>query len=211
MILEWLKQDVVLGDGGTLFELERRGYVSAGPFTPEVSVEHPQALKQLQTDFARAGAQVIQAFTYYAHEEKLKAIEDLSKDRVVLSEVGTKVKGLVIPNDVWVTNMKSELDAGAWKVIAEARESGTIGIYNADGSANRELIDDIMKQISVNEVIWEAPNKAQQVMFIKLIGANVNLGNIAPHEVVALEALRRGMRGDTFFDYLPSSLQERKL
>lgn len=74
MILEWLKKDVVLGDGGALFELERRGYVSAGPFTPEVSVECPEALKQLQTDFVRAGAQVLQALTYYAHEEKLKQI-----------------------------------------------------------------------------------------------------------------------------------------
>ncbi len=74
MILQWLKEDVVLGDGGALFELERRGYVSAGPFTPEVCVEHPEALKQLQTDFARSGAQVLQALTYYAHEDKLKQI-----------------------------------------------------------------------------------------------------------------------------------------
>jgi betaine-homocysteine S-methyltransferase len=72
MILRRLKEDVVLGDGGALFELERRGYVSAGPFTPEVSIEHPEALKQLQTEFARAGAQVLQALTYYAHEEKLR-------------------------------------------------------------------------------------------------------------------------------------------
>ena len=72
MILQRLKEDVVLGDGGALFELERRGYVSAGPFTPEVSIEHPEALKQLQTEFARAGAQVLQALTYYAHEEKLR-------------------------------------------------------------------------------------------------------------------------------------------
>jgi betaine-homocysteine S-methyltransferase len=74
VILKWLKEDVVLGDGGALFELERRGYVSAGPFTPEVSIEHPEALKQLQTDFARSGAQVLQALTYYAHEDKLKQI-----------------------------------------------------------------------------------------------------------------------------------------
>ena len=72
MILQYLKDDVVLGDGGSLFELERRGYVSAGPFTPEACIEHPEAVKQLQTDFARAGAQVLQALTYYAHEEKLK-------------------------------------------------------------------------------------------------------------------------------------------
>ncbi|MFC2080224.1 phosphosulfolactate synthase, partial [Bacteroidota bacterium] len=97
------------------------------------------------------------------------------------------------------------------KVIAEARESGTIGIYNSDGSANRELIDAIMKEISVDDVLWEAPMKSQQVMFIQLVGANVNLGNIAPNEGVALEALRLGMRGDTFFDYLPDAYQDKRL
>ncbi|MCK5691214.1 MAG: phosphosulfolactate synthase, partial [Bacteroidales bacterium] len=87
---------------------------------------------------------------------------------------------------------------------------GTIGIYESDGSANRELIDDIMKEISVNDVLWEAPLKAQQTMFIQLLGANVNLGNIAPNEVVSLEALRCGMRGDTFFDVLPEEFHTRK-
>jgi len=145
------------------------------------------------------------------HHEKLACIEDLAKDFRVLSEVGSKVRGVDLPNEVWVSNMKTEMDAGAWKVIAEARESGTIGIYQSNGSANRELIDDIMKEISVNEVLWEAPNKSQQTMFIKLIGPNVNLGNIAPAEVVALEALRCGMRGDTFFDFLPEEFHTRKL
>jgi phosphosulfolactate synthase len=106
--------------------------------------------------------------------------------------------------------MKTEMEAGAWKVIAEARESGTIGIYDSDGSANKELIGDIMKEISVNDVLWEAPIKAQQTMFIQLVGANVNLGNIAPNEVVSLEALRCGMRGDTFFDVLPKEFHSRK-
>lgn len=145
------------------------------------------------------------------HEEKLKCIEVLSEDFRVISEVGSKVKGVELSNEMWVSNMKAELDTGSWKVIAEARESGTIGIYNPDGSANRDLIDDIMKEISVNDVLWEAPNKAQQAMFIKMIGPNVNLGNIAPAEVVSLEALRCGMRGDTFFDILPEEFHSRKL
>ncbi|MCK5135471.1 MAG: phosphosulfolactate synthase [Bacteroidales bacterium] len=145
------------------------------------------------------------------HDEKLECIEILTKDFRVLSEVGTKVKGVELSNEVWVSNMKSELEAGAWKVIGEARESGTIGLYQSDGSANVDLINDIMKEISVNDVLWEAPNKAQQTMFIKLLGANVNLGNIAPGEVVSLEALRCGMRGDTFFDGLPDEFQSRKL
>ncbi|MCF8226188.1 MAG: phosphosulfolactate synthase [Bacteroidales bacterium] len=143
--------------------------------------------------------------------EKVRIIKQFASRKRVLSEVGTKVKGVEIPNEDWVLHMKTELEAGAWKVIAEARESGTIGIYNPDGSANRELIDAIMKEISVEDVLWEAPVKAQQVMFIKLIGQNVNLGNIAPNEVVSLEALRRGMRGDTFFDFLPDEYQDKKL
>lgn len=144
------------------------------------------------------------------HEEKLECIRILAKDYRVLSEIGSKVKGVELSNEVWVSNMNTELKAGAWKVIAEARESGTIGIYDSEGKANRELIYDIMKEISVNDVLWEAPNKSQQTMFIKLIGANVNLGNIAPHEVVSLEALRCGLRGDTFFDVLPEEYQSRK-
>jgi phosphosulfolactate synthase len=143
-------------------------------------------------------------------EEKVKMIRRFAASKRVLSEVGTKVKGIVIPNEDWVMHMKAELEAGAWKVIAEARESGTIGIYNADGSANGELIDDIMKEISVDDVLWEAPVKPQQVMFIQLVGANVNLGNIAPNEVFSMEALRLGMRGDTFFDYLPAEFQDKR-
>jgi phosphosulfolactate synthase len=144
------------------------------------------------------------------HDEKLECIEILAKDYQVLSEVGSKVQGVELPNEVWVNFMKTELETGAWKVIAEARESGTIGIYDAEGKANRDLIDAIMKEISVDDVLWEAPNKAQQSMFIKLIGHNVNLGNISPNEVVALEALRCGMRGDTFFDVLPEEFHWRK-
>ncbi len=144
-------------------------------------------------------------------EEKVEMIADLARDKRVLSEVGTKVQGVSLSNEDWVKHMRSELDAGAWKVIAEARESGTIGIYNSDGSANRELIDDIMEHVAVEDVLWEAPNKAQQVMFIKLVDQNVNLGNIAPDEVVSLEALRCGMRGDTFFDYLPEKYHDKKL
>jgi phosphosulfolactate synthase len=122
------------------------------------------------------------------HEKKLRCIEILSSEVQVLSEVGSKLAGVVIPVDQWVSMMKSELKAGAWKVIAEARESGTIGIYNSDGSANDELITDITESIKPSDVIWEAPLKNQQVYFIKMLGANVNLGNIAPDEVLAMEA-----------------------
>jgi phosphosulfolactate synthase len=107
--------------------------------------------------------------------------------------------------------MKTELAAGAWKVIAESRESGNVGIYNPDGSANSELICDIIHTIDKNKVLWEAPSKSQQAYFIKLLGADVNLGNIASNEVVALETLRLGLRGDTFFDFLPEELINKRL
>jgi phosphosulfolactate synthase len=144
------------------------------------------------------------------HQEKLEYINILSKKVTVLSEVGTKQSGIVIPMEKWISMMQSELQAGAWKVIAEARESGTIGIYNSDGSANTALIDDIVQEIGADSVLWEAPNKTQQVWFIKLLGANVSLGNIAPFEVVPLETLRLGLRGDTFFDFLPEQFQDKK-
>lgn len=145
------------------------------------------------------------------HDEKLKCIEILKAEFRVLSEVGSKVKGVEISHQAWVDMMKTELEAGAWKVIAEARESGTIGIYKSDGSADVELIKDIIDNVDINNILWEAPNKSQQVWFINLLGANVNLGNIATSEVIALEALRLGLRGDTFFNFLPEEFQDKKL
>jgi phosphosulfolactate synthase len=137
------------------------------------------------------------------HNEKLEYIQKLSKDYTVLSEVGTKVAGRIITNEEWIHMMKSELEAGAWKVIAEARESGNMGIYNKDGSTNTKLIDDIEQHIEQADIIWEAPIKNQQVWFIQHIGHNVNLGNITPYEVIPLETLRLGLRGDTLLSFLP--------
>lgn len=99
--------------------------------------------------------------------------------------------------------MQTELQAGAWKVIAEARESGNMGIYNDDGSANFKLILDIKKALDPDTILWEAPLKNQQVWFIKLLGSNVNLGNIATDEIIPLETLRLGLRGDTLLTFLP--------
>lgn len=137
------------------------------------------------------------------HDKKCEYIRTLSKDFTILSEVGTKLKGKEISNEKWVSWMQTELQAGAWKVIAEARESGNIGIYNEDGSANSTLVLDIRKQVNADVILWEAPLKSQQVWFIKLLGPNVNLGNIASNEVIALETLRLGLRGDTLLDFLP--------
>ncbi len=144
------------------------------------------------------------------HEEKLEYIRTLSKQTTVISEVGSKQRGVFIPANTWVEMMKTELEAGSFKVIAEARESGTIGIYNSDGSANENLINTISQQIKPSDVIWEAPGGKQQVWFIKLFGSEVNLGNIAPNIVIPLECLRLGLRGDTFFDFLPKEEKTHK-
>ena len=145
------------------------------------------------------------------HESKLEYIRKLASRLRVISEVGSKVAGAEIPNDRWVGMMKSELEAGSWKVIGEARESGTIGIYNKDGSANTELINDIIEQVNMDNVLWEAPIKSQQAWFIQHMGWNVSLGNMAPGDVLALESLRLGLREDTFFDFLPESFHDKKL
>lgn len=139
-------------------------------------------------------------------EKKLEYIRKLSKHRTVISEVGSKKKEVVYSPDQWVSMMKAELEAGSVKVIAEARESGTTGIYNDDGSINNKIIDAISQHVKLENVIWEAPMKAQQAWFIKNFGANVNLGNIAPEEIIPLETLRLGLRGDTFFQFLPADL-----
>jgi phosphosulfolactate synthase len=137
------------------------------------------------------------------HQLKCNHISTFSKDFTVLSEVGTKLKGREISNEEWISSMKTELQAGAWKVIAEARESGNMGIYNDDGSANLELIMGIQTALDHNDILWEAPIKNQQVWFIKLLGPNVNLGNIATNEIIPLETLRLGLRGDTLLSFLP--------
>jgi phosphosulfolactate synthase len=142
------------------------------------------------------------------HTRKLDYINKLSKKVTVISEVGSKKKDVIYSPDEWVLMMKSELEAGSVKVIAEARESGTTGIYNEDGSINNSIISAISEHVKLENVIWEAPQKSQQAWFIKHFGANVNLGNIAPNEIIALESLRCGLRGDTFFQFLPDNLKQ---
>jgi len=142
------------------------------------------------------------------HGVKCDYISRLAKKYTVISEVGSKQADVHIPDDKWVAMMKTEIEAGSWKVIAEARESGNIGIYNQDHSANVKLIDDIIEHIKIENVIWEAPLKSQQAWFIKQLGANVNLGNIATNEALALETLRLGLRGDTFFQFLPKEIKK---
>jgi phosphosulfolactate synthase len=141
-------------------------------------------------------------------ERKLEYIHKLAERGTVISEVGSKKKNVVYTPSQWVAMMKSELAAGSVKVIAEARESGTVGIYNEDGTVNNTIICEIAEHVRLENVIWEAPLKSQQSWFIKTFGANVNLGNIAPTEIIPLESLRLGLRGDTFFQFLPEEMKQ---
>ena len=136
------------------------------------------------------------------HDEKCAYINRLSKHVTVLSEVGSKDENKMLAPYKWIELMKKEIEAGSYKVIAEARESGTVGIYHSKGEVRSDLIDEILTQVPQEKIIWEAPLKGQQVYFIKLLGSNVNLGNIPPNEVIPLETLRLGLRGDTFHHFL---------
>ena len=98
--------------------------------------------------------------------------------------------------------MRAELNAGATYVIAEAREAGNVGIYRGTGEVREGLVQEILTQIPQEKIVWEAPQKGQQLYFIELLGCNVNLGNIAPSEVLPLETMRIGLRGDTFSLFL---------
>jgi phosphosulfolactate synthase len=132
------------------------------------------------------------------HKEKCRLIERLTKHAVVLSEVGSKDAAHIIPPYKWIELMRAELNAGATYVIAEAREAGNVGIYRGTGEVREGLVQEILTQIPAEKILWEAPQKSQQLYFIELVGANVNLGNISPNEMIALEAMRIGLRGDTF-------------
>jgi phosphosulfolactate synthase len=157
---------------------------------------------KLVEKFGLTHAEISDGSITIPHDEKCKYIKELSKVCTVISEVGSKEEGILIRPAMWIQMMERELEAGVWKVIAEARESGTVGIYRPNGKAHVTLINKITNQIPHEKIIWEAPAKSQQVYFIKLFGANVNLGNIAPNEVIALESLRLGLRSDTFFQFL---------
>lgn len=131
------------------------------------------------------------------HERKLELIEQLAHEFTVLSEVGSKDNTRIMAPFRWVEQIQTELDAGAWKVIAEARESGSVGIFRHDGEVRMGLIDEIVHAIPHEKILFEAPRKDQQVWFIRRFGPDVNLGNIVPEEVLSLETMRVGLRSDT--------------
>ena len=175
--------------GGTLFE----AFLIRNQFNDYISV-----CKEFGVSFMEVSDGSIDI----PHAEKCGYIEKLTKHGTVLSEVGSKDAAHIIPPYKWIELMRAELNAGSTYVIAEAREAGNVGIYRGSGEVREGLVQEILTQIPEEKIIWEAPQKAQQLYFIELIGANVNLGNIAPTEILPLETMRIGLRGDTFHLFL---------
>lgn len=138
------------------------------------------------------------------HGEKCAYIAELSGWGTVLSEVGSKDANHILPPGKWIELMHAELEAGSSYLIAEAREAGNVGIYRGGGEVREGLIEEILSGIAAEKIIWEAPQKNQQLHFLALLGPDVNLGNISPGEIIALEAMRIGLRGDSFHFFLES-------
>lgn len=181
--------------GGTLFE----AFIVRDQFD-----DYVRYITELGLDCA----EVSDGSLEISHDKKCEYIQTLSKNFTVLSEVGSKEEGVIIHPARWIKMMQNELDAGASKVIAEARESGNVGIFHKNGSAHTMLINRIVNKVKLENIIWETPQKSQQVYFLKLFGCNVNLGNIGVDDVIPLETLRLGLRGDTFFTFLPEALKQ---
>jgi len=181
--------DIPVYFGGTLFE----AFLIRNQFDDYV---------RMMEDFGVKHVEVSDGSITIPHAEKCGYIEKLAKLVTVYSEVGSKDAAHIMPPYKWIELMRAELEAGSSYVIAEAREAGNVGIYRGSGEVREGLVQEILTQIPAEKIIWEAPQKAQQLYFLELLGANVNMGNIAPSEVIPLEAMRIGLRGDTFFLYL---------
>jgi phosphosulfolactate synthase len=176
--------------GGTLFE----AFIERDMFNEYVELVEKYKLNTVE---------VSDGSIELDHDKKCEYIRILAEKTTVLSEIGSKSEDVLIPPYKWIEMMEKELAAGSWKVIAEAREGGNVGICRDTGEVRSDLIEEILTKIPKERILWEAPKKSQQVWFIKLLGPNVNLGNIAPNEIIPLECLRLGLRGDTFFNFLP--------
>ena len=188
--------DIPVYFGGTLFE----AFLVRDQFDDYLAMVKEYGLKHVEVS---DGSIII------PHIEKLGYIEKLAKHVTVLSEVGSKDATHIMPPYKWIELMRAELEAGSTYVIAEAREAGNVGIYRGSGEVREGLVQEILTQIPYEKIIWEAPQKAQQVYFMELLGANVNLGNLAPAEVIPLESTRVGLRGDTFNLFLDDDGRKR--
>jgi phosphosulfolactate synthase len=182
--------------GGTLFE----AFVVRNQFD-----DYRRLLDKYDLKFAEVSDGSIEM----PQDVKCEYIRTLAQQVTVLSEVGSKDENKIIPPYKWIQLIKSELQAGSWKVIGEARESGNVGLFRASGEVRQGLVEEILTEIAFEDMLWEAPQKSQQVWFVKLLGANVNLGNIAPSELIPLETIRLGLRGDTFNTFLNTKTKQK--
>jgi phosphosulfolactate synthase len=177
--------DIPVYFGGTLFE----AFLIRNQFDDYISICKEYNISYME---------VSDGSITIPHAEKCGYIEKLTKYGTVLSEVGSKDEANIFPPYKWIELMKAELSAGSTYVIAEAREAGNVGLYRGTGEVRQGLVQEILTQIPEEKIIWEAPQKSQQLYFLELLGCNANFGNIAPTEVIPLEAMRVGLRGDTF-------------
>jgi len=178
------KADIPVCFGGTFFELA----IMEGKYNDYIKTLSSLNISHIEISNGSIDLDI---------SEKLRYIKELKKNFVVLSEVGSKDPENIYSPEKWIYFIQSELNAGAWKVITEARESGTVGIYKNTGEIRSDIIDEITNNIDPNNLIFEAPKKQQQLFLIKKYGNNVNLGNIPTNDVISLETLRLGLRGDT--------------
>jgi phosphosulfolactate synthase len=181
--------------GGTLFE----AFLARNQFNDYIAI---------CKDYGISYMEVSDGSINIPHAEKCGYIEKLTKHGFVLSEVGSKDAAHIIAPYKWIELMRAELEAGSSYVIAEAREAGNVGIYRGSGEVREGLVNEILTQIQSEKIIWEAPQKAQQLYFLELLGCNANLGNIAPSEVIPLETMRIGLRGDTFDLFLNKEIND---
>lgn len=175
--------------GGTLFE----AFVVRNQFDD---------YRRLLDQYDLKHAEVSDGSLEMPHDLKCEFIRTLATQVTVLSEVGSKDEEKIIPPYKWIELINDELQAGSWKVIGEAREAGNVGLFRSSGEVRQGLVEEILSKVPADKMLWEAPLKAQQVWFVKQVGAEVNLGNIAPEEIIPLETIRLGLRGDTFSHFL---------
>ena len=183
------KAGIMVYVGGTLFE----AFTVRNQFDDFCKLMHKLKLEMVEVSDGSISIE---------HDTKCEYIQKLSKNFKVISEIGSKCESNSLEDSDWIAYMNKELQAGSWKVIAEAREGGNVGMFDPNGNIKENLIKKITNKISTSKILWEAPQKKQQVWFINNFGANVNLGNISPNDIISLECLRIGLRGDTFDNYL---------
>jgi phosphosulfolactate synthase len=183
--------------------LKEKPVVIGGTFFEVVYVRNAfDDYKRWLTSLGLTHVEISDGTVEIPRERKLELIADFARDFTVLSEVGSKDSEVVFAPYEWVQWIKEEKDAGAWKVITEAREGGTAGIFRPDGQMRTGLIAEIEHSVDFHDLVWEAPTKSSQAWFVKHFGPDVNLGNIPPDEVIPVETLRLGLRGDTLKEVL---------